>query len=61
MMFLVLLVHDHHQMSFLLILRTVHLCSYHGLFLLSIGLAPDFDSLGPCQNFVHDLLGAWMP
>ena len=50
----------HHQIFVLLILRNFHLCNLHGLG-LSIGLAPDFDSLGPYQNFVLDLQDAGMP
>ena len=58
--FLFRLVRVHHQISAHLILRNFHLQICHGLF-LSIGRAPDFDSLGPYQNFVLDLLGAGMP
>ena len=53
--------HGHvHQNFFHLILQTFHLCKLHGLCIL-LGLAPDFDSLGPYQIFVLDLQDAWMP
>ena len=58
--FLIHHVHVHHQFFFHRILRNFHHEILHGLF-LSIGLAPDFDSLGPYQHFVLDLLGVVMP
>ena len=56
--FLVRHVHvHHHQLFFHQILWNFHHKILHGLF-LSIGLTPDFDSLGPYQISVLDLLGA---
>ena len=53
-------VHVHHQISLHLILRSFQHDILHGFF-LSIGLAPDFGSLGPYQYSVLDLLGVVMP
>ena len=54
------LVHGHHQIFVLLTQQQhFHLGILHGL-VLSIGLTPDFDSLGPYQIFVLDLWDAWM-
>ena len=51
--------HVHHQISVLLTQQHFPHEILHGL-VLAIGLAPDFDSLGPYQIFVLDLLGALM-
>ena len=48
--------HVHHQISVLLTQQHFHHEILHGL-VLAIGLAPDFDSLGPCRIFVPDLMG----
>ena len=52
------LVHGHHQIFVLLTQQQhFHLGILHGL-VLSIGLSPNFDSLGPYQIFVLDLWDA---